>query len=276
MDQIYRHRRNRHALPLSIQGFRDWKETREWKKLMERVKAEKRRFEYRERTLFGFLSNAISLLRPGMQRNGRGLLPVLFNLLVSGNARRELLLVKQGLAQKALSEKHFGKRKARAVRIRLIRDAQFEALSHAYDIQKQALDLRHEREAAVQKQEWQALSIERKRLWAAMGGGIRAEAPAAAEPGIGQRRQPPAIPCPAPPQAAVCQTRLNRPKSRPPSLPICGPETISRQQRSPMARRKNPAGKSAAPRPNGKPTEATNRGSAKVRHSRCIICALSH
>ena len=36
MDQIYRHRRNRHALPLSIQGFRDWKETREWKKLMER------------------------------------------------------------------------------------------------------------------------------------------------------------------------------------------------------------------------------------------------
>ena len=130
------------------------------------VKAEKRRFEYRERTLFGFLSNAIRLLRPGMQRSGRGLLPVLFNLLVSGNARRELILVKQGLAQKALSEKHFGKRKARAVRIRLIRDAQLEALSHAYDIQKQALDLRHQREAAVQKQEWQALSIERKRLWA--------------------------------------------------------------------------------------------------------------
>jgi hypothetical protein len=165
MDQIYRHLRNRHALPLSIQGFRDWKETREWKKLMERLKAEKRRFEYRERTLFGFVGNAIALLRPGMQRSGRGLLPVLFNLLVSGKARRELLLIKQGLTRKALSEKQFGSRKVRADRIRLIRDAQLEALSHAYDIQKQALDMRHEREIAAQKHEWQALSIERKRLW---------------------------------------------------------------------------------------------------------------
>ena len=55
-DKIWKHKRNRNALPLSIQGFRDWKETREWKKLMERLKAEKRRFDYRERTLTGFLS----------------------------------------------------------------------------------------------------------------------------------------------------------------------------------------------------------------------------
>jgi hypothetical protein len=34
IDQIYKHKRNRHALPLSIQGFRYWKEPREWKKLM--------------------------------------------------------------------------------------------------------------------------------------------------------------------------------------------------------------------------------------------------
>ena len=31
LDQIYKHKRNRHALPLSIQGFRDWRETRKWK-----------------------------------------------------------------------------------------------------------------------------------------------------------------------------------------------------------------------------------------------------
>jgi hypothetical protein len=75
------------------------------------------------------------------------------------------LLVKQGLARKALSEKQFGKRKVRADRVRLIRDAQLEALSHAHDIQKHALDQRHHREITAQKFEWQALSIERKRLW---------------------------------------------------------------------------------------------------------------
>ena len=74
-DKIWKHKRNRNALPLSIQGFRDWKETREWKKLMERLKAEKRRFDYRERTLMGFLTNAIGLVRPGMQRTGKGFLP---------------------------------------------------------------------------------------------------------------------------------------------------------------------------------------------------------
>ncbi len=165
IDKIYKYKRNRHALPLSIQGFRDWKETKEWKKLMARLKAEKRRFEYRERTLFGFVSNAIGLVRPGMIRTGKGLLPVLFNLLVSGKARRELLLVKQGLASKALSEKHFGKRKVRADRIRLVRDAQLAALSGAYDIQKDDLDRRHAREIEEQKLGWKTLSAERKRLW---------------------------------------------------------------------------------------------------------------
>lgn len=166
IDRIYKHKRDRNALPLSIQGFRDWKETREWKKLMERLKAEKRRFEYRERTLLGFVGNAIRLIRPGMERSGKGLLPMLFALLVSGEQRRQLLLVKQDLAKKALSEKQFGSRKVRAEKIRLVRDAQFAALSAAFDIQKQALEQRHAREIATQKAEWKALSIERKRLWA--------------------------------------------------------------------------------------------------------------
>jgi hypothetical protein len=165
VDKIFKHRRNRHALPLSIQGFRDWKETREWKKLMQRLKAENRRFEDRERTLFGFVSNAIGLIRPGMLRTGKGLLPVLFNLLVSGKARRELLLVKQGLAQKSLSDKQFGSRKLRADRIRLVRDAQLAALSAAYDIQKQDLDRRHALEIEHQKADWRGLSAERKKLW---------------------------------------------------------------------------------------------------------------
>ena len=133
---------------------------------MERLKAENRRFEYRERTLLGFVGNAIRLIRPGMQRTGKGLLPVLFTLLVSGKQRRDLILVKQGLARKALADKHFGKRKVRADRVRLVRDAQLAALSHAFDIQKQALDQRQDHEVAAQKIEWNALSIERKRLWA--------------------------------------------------------------------------------------------------------------
>ena len=165
MDKIYKHRRNRNALPLSIQGFRDWKETREWTALMKRLKAEKRRFDYRERTLFGFVTNTIGLIRPGMHRTGKGFLPMLFSLLVSGQARRELLLAKQGLAQKALSEKQFGSRKVRADRIRLIRDAQLATLSKAYDIQKEDLDRRHAQEIEKQKLDWKALSIERKKLW---------------------------------------------------------------------------------------------------------------
>ena len=107
-DKIWKHKRNRNALPLSIQGFRDWKETREWKKLTDRLKAEKRRFDYRERTLMGFLGNAIALVRPGMARTGNGYFSTLFTLLVSGQTRRELMLARQALAKKALSEKQFG------------------------------------------------------------------------------------------------------------------------------------------------------------------------
>jgi hypothetical protein len=125
----------------------------------------KRRFEYREKTLFGFVSNAIRLIRPGMERTGKGLLPMLFTLLVSGQQRRQLLAAKHALATKALSEKQFGKRQARAEKIKIVRDAQMEALARAFDIQKQALDLRHQQEIAAQKQEWSALSVERKRLW---------------------------------------------------------------------------------------------------------------
>ena len=83
-DKIWKHKRNRNALPLSIQGFRDWKETREWTELMKRLKAEKRRFDYRERTLMGFLGNALALVRPGMVRTGNGFFSTLFTLLVSG------------------------------------------------------------------------------------------------------------------------------------------------------------------------------------------------
>ena len=165
IDKIYKHKRNRHALPLSIQGFRDWKETREWKKLMERLKAEKRRFDYREKTLLGFVTNAIALIRPGMQRTGKGLLPMLFTLLVSGEQRRQLIAAKHALATRALSNKQFGNRQARAGKIKIVRDAQLEALSRAYDIQKQALDQRQAQEVAAQKAEWSALSVERKRLW---------------------------------------------------------------------------------------------------------------
>ena len=153
---------------------------------MERLKAEKRRFDYRERTLMGFLGNAIGLVRPGMQRTGKGFLPVLFNLLVSGKTRRELMLTKQALAKKALSEKQFGSRKVRADKVRHIRDAQLATLVAAYDIQKQALDLRHAQEIKQQKQEWRDLSAKRDQLWDRMAGGIRDQRTAAP---AGRRRQ---------------------------------------------------------------------------------------
>ena len=165
IDKIYKHKRNRHALPLSIQGFRDWKETREWKKLMERLKAEKRRFDYREKTLLGFVTNAIALIRPGMQRTGKGLLPMLFTLLVSGEQRRQLLAAKHAWPQGRSPTSNSASRHTRAGKIKIVRDAQLEALSRAYDIQKQALDQRQAQEVAAQKAEWSALSVERKRLW---------------------------------------------------------------------------------------------------------------
>jgi hypothetical protein len=165
-DKIWKHKRNRNALPLSIQGFRDWKETREWTALMNRLKAEKRRFDYRERTLMGFLGNAFGLVRPGMVHTGNGFFSTLFTLLVSGQARRELMMARQALAKKALSEKQSGSRKARADKLRHIRDAQMATLAAAYDIQKQALDLCHAAEIRQQKQEWRDLSTERDRLWA--------------------------------------------------------------------------------------------------------------
>lgn len=165
IDQIYRHKRNRHALPLSIQGFRDWKETQEWQKLMARLKADRRRFEYREKTLFGFVGNAIALTRSGMLRTGKGLLPMLFNLLVSAQARREIMTARHALATRALSNKQFGNRKSRADRVKAVLDAQMQGLSVAFDIQKAALDQRHEQEIAAQKLGWRDLAAERKKLW---------------------------------------------------------------------------------------------------------------
>ena len=165
IDQIYKHRRNRHALPLSIQGFRDWKETREWKKLMARLKADRKRFEEREKTLLGFVSNAVGLLRSGTMRTGKGLLPMLFTLLASAQARREIMNAKYALSIRALSDKQFATRKVRAERVKALRDAQMKALSVAFDIQKQALDLRHEQEIDRQRQDWRDLAAERTKLW---------------------------------------------------------------------------------------------------------------
>jgi hypothetical protein len=49
-------------------------------------------------------------------------------------------------------------------RVRL-RDAQMKALSVAFDIQKQALDQRHEQEVDRQRQDWRDLAAERTKLW---------------------------------------------------------------------------------------------------------------
>ena len=214
IDKIYKHKRNRHALPLSIQGFRDWKETREWKKLMERLKAEKRRFEYREKTLLGFVTNAIALIRPGMQRTGKGLLPMLFTLLVSGEQRRQLLAAKHGLATRALSDKQFGKRHTRAAKIKIVRDAQLEALSRAYDLQKHALDQRQAQEDRRAEGRMERPFRRAETPLEGMGARIRTAPDAAAGSGIGQQlgRQ-----APARPRQTFAETASQKPAQAPDS-----------------------------------------------------------
>ena len=111
--------------------------------------------------------NTAVLMRAGLSASDLDKIAArLFALLVSGQQRRELVAAKQALATRALSDKQFGKRHTRAQKIKIVRDAQLEGLSRAYDIQKQALDQRQQWEIAAQKNEWQALSVERKRLWA--------------------------------------------------------------------------------------------------------------
>jgi hypothetical protein len=90
------------------------------------------------------------------------MISISYDMPTRSNCRRS---AKQALATRALSDKQFGKRDLRARKIKIVRDAQLEALSHAYDLQKQALDQRHAQEIAAQKAEWNALSVERKRLW---------------------------------------------------------------------------------------------------------------
>jgi hypothetical protein len=75
------------------------------------------------------------------------------------------MTARQGLATRALSDKQFGKRKTRADKIRLVRDAQMQTLAAAFDIQKHALEARHAQEIDRQKQEWRELATERTKLW---------------------------------------------------------------------------------------------------------------
>ena len=162
--------------------------------------AEKRRFDYRERTLMGFLGNA----RPRPPRHAthrQRLPPYAVHPAGLGQTRRELMLVRQALAKKALSDKQFGSRKARANKIRYIRDAQLATLSAAYDIQKQTLDLRHAEEIKLQKQEWRDLSVRRDQLWdewrAEFGSkNGRAGRATAAKPAAAIRAAARPLPCP--------------------------------------------------------------------------------
>jgi hypothetical protein len=109
IDQIFKHKRNRNALPLSIQGFRDRRETKEWKALMQRLKAEQRRFEYRERTLLGFVSNSIGFdpprYDPHRARPAPGALqPACFRLGAARVIARETGPRPQGAFRKAIRQ----------------------------------------------------------------------------------------------------------------------------------------------------------------------------
>jgi hypothetical protein len=198
IDKIYKHKRDRHALPLSIQGFRDWKESHEWKKLMERLKAEKRRFDYRERTLFGFISNAIALIRPGMQRKRPGPAP----------GALQFARLRQGAA--GIAARETGPHPQSPLR-KAVRQPQSAGRAHPPDPRRAAGGalprLRHPeagarsapRAGGRRAENRMAGALDRAQAAvAAMGGGIWGTAPAAAGPGPGLRRQKPSLPCPAP------------------------------------------------------------------------------
>ena len=182
---------------------------------------------------------------------------MLFTLLVSGEQRRQLIAAKHALATRALSDKQFGKRHTRAGKIKIVRDAQLEALSRAYDIQKQALD--HRQAAGDRRAEgrMEALSVERETPLGAMGAGIRTPPDAAAGSGIRQQlgdRQAPARPRRPVPEPTKTRSRNRR---RPPNSPV---KKKFEDKAVPKPEPILPSrGGSGAARRNGKRMEVTSR-----------------
>ncbi|WP_250504703.1 relaxase/mobilization nuclease domain-containing protein [Caballeronia sp. AZ7_KS35] len=168
IDEIYRHKRNRDALPLTPKGFRDWKQTREWKGLSRRLYKQQRDFQARERTTAGRLTNAIALAMHSRSSDvyERGKWSMFFGLAADHNKRIELLKKYEQTAKMALSEKHFKQRRNRAEPMREAMNAELAALSKAYKDRTEQLKRTDTAQRTADRARWQSLAMERAESWA--------------------------------------------------------------------------------------------------------------
>lgn len=158
-DAIWKHRRDPSALPFSIQGFRDWRDTLEWRTLRGRLLNERRQFLKRERSLLGTVSNAV--LAAGLS----GRLSLVFNMLANPAARLGAFEEHQALRKKQLADKQRRRRKHRADLVLERRRAELDALAKEFAAAREALKASHDSEIAANKAAWQAFGAERRRLW---------------------------------------------------------------------------------------------------------------
>lgn len=164
---IYKHKRNRNALPLSRQGFRDWKESREWKALSNRQYQERKAFKRRERSMAGRMSNAAGLALHAPRGKGRGAWSVFFGVSTDQNSRLRLFELQQAEARKALADKHFQQRKNRTEPLRAQMDAELADLSRRFKEQQQENRIVQAAVRSMRQSEWRQLKTERGAVWSA-------------------------------------------------------------------------------------------------------------
>lgn len=161
-DIIWKHRRNRTALPFSVQGFRDWRENLAWSALTSALRKERYVFERREHSLSGIFCNVVALnWMTGRKLSG------LFNLLADRSERRRLFSMQQAQRTKALRDRQTSSRKIRAANVRKVRDAALAELAGEMDGAMKILKARHAKEVHANKMAWHELGLNQQRQWAA-------------------------------------------------------------------------------------------------------------
>ena len=165
LDAVLKHRRDRNALPLSPQGFRDWRESREWKALSRRLWSQRHAFGQREGSMTGRLRNAFVLSIKAGQSQPGGRAGAFLRLMGDPGMRAAFFEGYQQAAKKALSEKHFQQKVRRADPIRLAMNAELAASARDYKARAAALKGEAARAKETQQEAWRALSQERNQDW---------------------------------------------------------------------------------------------------------------
>lgn len=158
VTRIMKHKRNRDALPLSKQGYRDWRETRQWKAMMVRQKRDQFKFNRRERSWVGVIFNSIRL-------NYAGTLSAVFNLMADPAQRRRRFNELQNKQRQDLATLHFSGRKQRVEAVRKLQNTELATLSVQFQAERAAMKERHQEAITAEKKQWRELAEERKQAW---------------------------------------------------------------------------------------------------------------